>query len=234
MRFSTLAFFATSAGAQCSSSSSPCEPVGATSLTPPQIQDSNFASLYKDLLGSSLPSFKSKRSLSDPISELEERQSSTGSSLCCITSLSCLLVSNLNIPFCYDRFTTNYFLPDSSFGTLSSGAYTSSSGSTANFQTGNFTLKDGTTGNIYPAGSAEKSSVATLSLPPQFTGIGVGSAIPASALGGVVVRTFTRTLQATTIPGTTITGGVSTVTESGGSVRTTSLAGSTVSFVSFL
>lgn len=87
-------------------------------------------------------------------------------------------------------------------------------------------------GNIYPSGSGGEA-VATLSVPPQFTGAGVGSAIPASELGGVVVRTFTRTLQASTIPGTTITGGVSTITEREGVLRTTSLAGSTVSFVPF-
>ena len=54
----------------------------------------------------------------------------------------------------------------------------------------------------------------------------MGSAIPASELGGVVVKTFTTVLPGSTILGTTIEGGVSTVTVDG-SVRTTSLVGST-------
>ncbi|RAL66855.1 hypothetical protein DID88_007637 [Monilinia fructigena] len=90
-----------------------------------------------------------------------------------------------------------------SYGTVVGGSYTSSSGATANLETGDYTSKDGTTGNIYSGNEAAKPSTATLPMPSQFTASGVGSAIPASVLGGVTI-TYTTTLPASTIPATTI------------------------------
>ncbi|KAI9642300.1 hypothetical protein NHQ30_009102 [Ciborinia camelliae] len=175
-----------------------CSPVGATTSNTPQIGSSDFVNLFQDIVLSSLPA--SKRSLSSAEASIEKRDSA---SLCCISSLTCLSMHSLNIPFCYDQFTTNYYLPDDSYGTVVGGAYTSSSGATANLETGDYTNKDGTTGNIYSSNEAAKPNTATLPMPSQFTASGVGSAIPASDLGGLTI-TYTTTLPASTIPATTI------------------------------
>lgn len=117
MRFHLLrfAFIATTsfvfayhgqAGDSCASGFTPCTPSGATSETTPQIGTPAFQGLFMDIVLSSLPT-SSRRSSSPP-----------SASLCCKASLSCLLMVNLEIPFCYDRFTTNYFLPDGSYGTV--------------------------------------------------------------------------------------------------------------------
>lgn len=86
----------------CATGYTLCSPPGASTTVTPQIGDSAFPNLFADIVHSSLPA--SKRSLS-------ERQTA---SLCCIASLDCLTMSGLSLPFCYDRFTTNYFLPDGS------------------------------------------------------------------------------------------------------------------------
>lgn len=95
----------------CVSGFTVCVPVGASCETTPQIGTSAFQGLFADIVLSSLPSSgsSSKSSLS-----------ASSASLCCRTSLSCVLMANLEIPFCYDRFTTNYFLPDGSYGTVAS------------------------------------------------------------------------------------------------------------------
>ncbi|EPE31187.1 hypothetical protein GLAREA_04154 [Glarea lozoyensis ATCC 20868] len=168
-----------------------CAPAGATSTTTPKIGSTEFQSLLSDIVGSSLPSFK--------------RDTADGTaSLCCLTSLSCLTLSNLALPFCYDKFTTNFLLPDGSFGTVANGAYTSSSGDTANLLTGDYTLSGGASGNIYAGNEAAKPNTATLALPPQFTGTGVGGAVPVSSLGALVTLTFTTTLPASVVEATTV------------------------------
>jgi hypothetical protein len=72
-------------------------------------------------------------------------------------------------------------------------------------------LAAGAGGNIYASNGAAVPNTATLALPPQFTATGVGSAVPATALGGLVTLTYTTTLpgsvlEATTISPTTIAG----------------------------
>ena len=103
-----------------------------------------------------------------------------------------------------DKFTTNFFLPDGSFGTIDSGNYSTSDGSNANLLTGNYTLMNGTTGNIYgSANSPDVPNTSTLTLPTPFTSSGIGSAIPASDLGGLATYTVTvpaSTVQPTTVP----------------------------------
>jgi hypothetical protein len=113
-------------------------------------------------------------------------------------------MANLAIPFCYDKFTTNYFLPDNSYGTVVGGAYTGSNGDIANLETGDYTLANGKTGNIYSNDLSKKPNTAALPIPSQYTASGVGPAIPASGLGDAVTKTFV-----TTPPGSTI---VTTVT----------------------
>lgn len=106
------------------------------------------------------------------------------------------------IPLWQDnRFTTNYFLPNSATGNVDSGSYIGPDGSTANFLSGNYTKADGSSGNLYP-GSAPPNT-ATLDLPTAFsTASGIGSGIAATALGGLA--TYTTTIPGTTIPATTL------------------------------
>jgi hypothetical protein len=150
----------------------PCQPQGATGMSPP----TDLSSLYTDVLGS-------VKNIKFPNRSLDSR---ADSGFCCRASLDCVNVNNLNIPMCYDKFTTNYAFPDGSYGSLTTGEY-NSGGKQVNL------LSDS---NIYSANPSAKPNTATLSIPPQYTGTGVGSAIPAGQLGSIIVYT-------TTIPGTT-------------------------------
>jgi hypothetical protein len=160
----------------------PCQPQGATGSAPPAI-GSDLKSLYANVLGSVKDIKIQGRSVS-----------SRASGFCCRASLDCVNVQNLNIPMCYDKFTTNFAFTDGSYGSLTTGEYQSGGGS-ANLISGDYS-SSGQKGNIYSADPSAKPNTATLSVPPQFTGTGVGSAIPAGQLGSVIVYT-------TTIPGTT-------------------------------
>ncbi|TKA62357.1 hypothetical protein B0A49_10671 [Cryomyces minteri] len=189
----------------CGSNYIACSPPGATSNRAPAV-GSGLASLYTDLLTSVRGiTFSSKRD----VSSLGRRANSA--SVCCAQGTQCLLLANLNVPFCYDKFTTNYFLPDGSYGQIASGAFTSADGSTANLLTGDYT-SNSTSGNVYSASPADKPNTSTLSIPPQWTSSGVGSAIPITNLAQVFTYTTTvsaTTIQATTYPATTI--GASTI-----------------------
>ncbi|TVY23814.1 hypothetical protein LHYA1_G007571 [Lachnellula hyalina] len=176
----------------CPTGLSLCSPPGATNSHTPQIGSPDFENLYTDLLHSPLP-----------LSTRSGAEDGTAS-LCCITSLSCLAMPTLALPFCYDKFTTNFFLQDTSFGTLSLGTYTSRLGDFANFKTGDYTLTNGTKGNIYSDNPSAKPNTSTLAIPTQFTASGVGPVIPASALGGEVTITYVTTLPGSTVPATTI------------------------------
>jgi len=169
-----------------------CAPPGATSATTPHIGDAAFQNLFTDIVQSSLPTFK--RSLSDR----------AVASLCCNALLSCLTITALGLPMCYDKFTTNFFLPDGSFGTVVGGSYTSSSGDHANLETGDYTLANGQTGNIYSNDPAAKPNTATLPMPSQFTASGVGSAVPISSLGSQITLTYTTTIPGSVFPPLTI------------------------------
>ncbi|KAH6643770.1 hypothetical protein C7974DRAFT_5180 [Boeremia exigua] len=160
----------------------PCQPSGATGTNPPAV-GSDLSSLYTDVLNSVNGISFSKRGLA-------ARASTSG--FCCVASLNCINVQSLNIPMCYDKFTTNFKFPDGSFGSLTTGDY-SSNGQSINLLSGDYSG-----GNIYSAAPQDKPNTSTLSVPPQYTGTGVGGAIPASELGSVIVYT-------TTVPGTTFT-----------------------------
>lgn len=160
----------------------PCQPSGATGTNPPAV-GSDLSSLYVDVLNSVQGIYFSKRGLT---------ARATTSGFCCAASLNCVNVQTLNIPMCYDKFTTNFKFPDGSYGSLTTGEYVSN-GQNINLLNGNYSG-----GNIYSATPQDKPNTSTLSVPPQYTGTGVGAAIPASELGSVVVYT-------TTIPGTTFT-----------------------------
>jgi hypothetical protein len=190
----------------CSSGYTLCSPAGATSLNTPQIGSPEFLSLFVDIVSSSLPSSGNKRAAAANVNAV---------SLCCNALLSCMLMSHLAIPFCYDRFTTNYLLPDSSAGTVVGGTYTNSGGDVVNLLSGQFKLTNGTTGNIYSANPNAKPNTATLSMPSQFTGSGIGGPIPTSNLGFLVTLTYTTTIPGTTrlpvtLPASTIPGHMTT------------------------
>lgn len=189
--------FSQAASFACSTGFTVCSPSGALSTGDvPQIGDPEFVSLFSDIVLSSLPPSKSKPRWA---SEVENG----ASALCCTSSLSCLTLHGLLLPFCYDPFTTNFYLPDSSYGTVVGGAYTSSNGSTANLESGDYALTGGQTGNIYSADEAQKPNTNSLPMPTQYTASGVGTPVPASILGGVTV-TYTTTLPGSTTFPTTV------------------------------
>jgi hypothetical protein len=185
----------------------PCQPNGSTGLTPPAI-GSDLKSLYTDVLASVKGISFDKRA---PASLLVR-----ASGFCCRASLDCVNVQSLNIPMCYDKFTTNFAFADGSYGSLTTGEY-SSGGNSANLLTGAYTAGS-QQGNIYSANPADKPNTSTLSIPPQFTGTGVGSAVPPNQLGSVIVYT-------TVIPGATFTG----PTTVAGSVRVATVSGVPIS-----
>ncbi|KAE8442202.1 hypothetical protein EG329_003731 [Mollisiaceae sp. DMI_Dod_QoI] len=184
---------ATASSGECDAGFTICSPPGATSAITPQIGSADFQNLFVDIVQSSLPA--SKRSLPHFV------RAST--SLCCNAQLSCLTLTNLALPFCYDKFTTNYFLPDGSTGTVVGGNYTSAGGDVANLETGDYTLVSGQEGNIYSSNPALKPDIATLPMPTQFTASGVGSAIPTDSLGSEIILTYVTTIPGSTVPAST-------------------------------
>ncbi|KAL8842885.1 MAG: hypothetical protein Q9170_000289 [Blastenia crenularia] len=186
------------ARAGCADNFSKCSPKGASATDTPTV-GTGLSPLYTDLLNSVSGVKTSKR---DSIQardrlepHLEARDSSTN--LCCADGTLCLLLQGLNLPFCYDNYTTNYFLPGGATGQIVSGDFSSTSGQ-ANLVSGDYTLADGTKGNVYGSeDSPDKPNTSTLPIPTQYTASGSGSAIPATALGQVVTVT-------TTFPGTTV------------------------------
>ncbi|KAL9579689.1 MAG: hypothetical protein Q9203_006592 [Teloschistes exilis] len=177
--------------AGCNKNYKNCDPKGATSADPPAL-GSDLSPLYTDLVNSIQGVKTSKR---DQIAALLQPRAS--SNLCCADGTQCLLLQGLDLPFCYDNYTTNYFLPGGTTGQIVSGDYTSTEG-TANLISGDYTKSDGTKGNVYGAkDSPSKPNTAALPIPTQYTASGSGSAIPATALGQVATIT-------TTIPGTTV------------------------------
>ena len=99
-----------------------------------------------------------------------------------------------------DRFTTNYYMPDGSYGNIVSGIYTLASGK-VNLLTGNFTLySSGRSGDLYGAGQSPQTS--TLPMPTPWTSTGEGTAIPASEVGETSNYTASSSMAShtTTLP----------------------------------
>jgi hypothetical protein len=172
----------------------PCNPQGATGTKPPPFGP-DLKSLYTNMLVSVKDIHFRKRN-ADSIDARDD-------GFCCRESLDCVNVQSLNVPMCYDKFTTNYQFPDGSFGSLTTGDYTQG-GSKANLLNGQYTKDGGESGNIYAEDVSAKPNTATLSIPPQYTAAGQGSAIPASEIGSVVVIT-------TEIGGTTVSNAPTTL-----------------------
>ncbi|EXJ87786.1 hypothetical protein A1O1_04713 [Capronia coronata CBS 617.96] len=83
-----------------------------------------------------------------------------------------------------DRFTTNYYFADGSYGSITCGNYTTVAGDHVNLVTGDYELANGQRGNIYQENSSDEPNTSALPMPTPFTSSGVGSAIPASEVGG--------------------------------------------------
>ncbi|KAI9851608.1 MAG: hypothetical protein M1838_003202 [Thelocarpon superellum] len=166
----------------CQSTYTPCVPPGENPVAYKSVvQQSQH--LLKDLLHS-LPELSAeKRGVDEVSGGLGVRDVSIP--FCCAEGTQCLLLSEYLVPFCYDKFTTNFFLPDASFGNLATGIYTRADGTSGNLITGDYRLPNGTTGNIYAADEADRPNPAMLTLPTPWTSSGVGSAIAASTLGGL-------------------------------------------------
>ncbi|KAL9067490.1 MAG: hypothetical protein Q9161_006840 [Pseudevernia consocians] len=195
----------------CSSSFTVCNPKGAATTNEPPI-GTGISSLFVDVVDSLDSANLAKREAGRDDGVIETRAS--GGSLCCADGTICLLLQNFELPFCYDNYTTNYFLPGGSYGQVHDGSYTSTNGSTANLLTGNYTLGDGYSGNIYGT-PATPLNTATLTLPTQDTSSGVGSAIPVTALGQEV--TYTTTIPGTTVSPSVVSTTISALTITGGS-----------------
>jgi len=223
----------------CQPNFTACQPAGSVKTTLPAA-GSDLAPLYSDLL-TSVKGLHAKRDDSTP-KDLVTRDTP---SICCADGTACLNVVNFNIPFCYDRFTTNFVLADGSSGTLDSGSLSIKGGPQVNLFNGSYAG-----GNIY---GTSPPNTATLPIPTPYTSSGVGSAIPITDLAGIV--TITTTIAGTTIvpttlpattqaipitvhattsvvdPTTTVVGGSTTVVSGTTSVvggTTSSLSGSTV------
>ncbi|EXJ56900.1 hypothetical protein A1O7_07244 [Cladophialophora yegresii CBS 114405] len=108
-----------------------------------------------------------------------------------------------------DKFTTDYYLPDGSYGSIISGNYTTPDGGQANLITGDYQLANGQRGNIYRADSLDEPNTPSLPIPTPWTSSGVGSAIPASQVGS---QAFANTSATPSWPILTTTGVTSTGT----------------------
>ncbi|KAK2749397.1 hypothetical protein FQN57_006329 [Myotisia sp. PD_48] len=189
------------ADGSCNTGYEPCAAKGSVPGSPPKIGP-EIAHLYADIVGSVHNARSEKRSLPE-FFPLEVRDEA---GLCCASGMQCLLLEGLEISFCWDRFTTNFYFQDGSYGSITTGIYNLPNKDMVNLILGNYTLSDGKTGNIYN-NAVPAPNPSTMNLPTPWTSKGEGSAIPGSELGGQA--TYTTTLEGSTrapstIPGTTI------------------------------
>lgn len=94
------------------------------------------------------------------------------------------------------------YFPDGTYGTVVTGDFNTSDGTSINLVYGAYTMKNGTTGNIY-SGSVSTSlmpDTSTMPMPTPWTSSGEGSAIPVTGLGTTAIQSIVTT----TIPATTI------------------------------
>ncbi|EFR00468.1 hypothetical protein MGYG_03470 [Nannizzia gypsea CBS 118893] len=218
MRFSPslLVWLATAAplsAATCNRGYVPCEAQGAGSGSPPSIGP-DMIGLYADVVNSAngpgSGSRPERRSLNERHGVFA--RDNDQANLCCMepsTGIRCLLLKGVKISFCWDRFTTNYYFADGSYGSVTTGEYHLANGDSVNLIMGNYTRSNGEKGNLYGEGNPSPN-LSTLPIPTQFTSKGVGTAIPGSELGGAATYTPSVTVSqgttraASTIPATTI------------------------------
>ncbi|PGG96007.1 hypothetical protein AJ79_09774 [Helicocarpus griseus UAMH5409] len=136
-------------------------------------------------------------------------------SLCCKSGMECQLLKDYKIPFCWDRFTTNFYFVDGSYGSILTGLYNTSH-DVVNLVSGDYTRSNGESGNIYEGHDFSKPNTSTMVLPPAWTSKGVGSAIPGSELGEGATYTTVISgtvkepiiIPASTVAATTVSGSV--------------------------
>jgi hypothetical protein len=116
---------------------------------------------------------------------------------------------------------------------LTTGEYHETDGGKANLISGDFAKAGAESGNIYDLNPAAKPNTATLSIPPQWTGTGVGSAIPPTEIASVVTnipdtRSTVQTTAAaiTGTRGTDAAAGPSALPSSGDSVHVSAVMNS--------
>ncbi|KAF2012130.1 hypothetical protein BU24DRAFT_412658 [Aaosphaeria arxii CBS 175.79] len=182
----------------------PCNPQGATNSSAPVVGPA-MMSLYVDVLAS-VKDIHFKRRWTDNAIAPDE-------GFCCRESLDCVKVNNLNMPICYDKYTTHFAFIDDSWGSLTTGDYNGIDGSTANLLTGAYSRVGGESGDIYAVNPAAKPNTATMSIPPQWTAAGIGSAIPPTDMAKSVSDVpVTTAATATAAPSASSTGAAGHVT----------------------
>ncbi|KAJ9654107.1 hypothetical protein H2198_006787 [Neophaeococcomyces mojaviensis] len=165
----------------CSSDFKICAPPGAKTETLGPVS-SSWATLFNDVVN-----IVSGFSINSPAVTTVDPSGPARREMafCCSNIADCLLVPNYLIPMCWDRFTTNVFFPDGTYGAVVTGDFNTSNGDRINLVYGDYTLRDGQKGNIYnsPDVTSMKPETSTLPMPKPWTSSGEGSAIPATGLG---------------------------------------------------
>ncbi|KAF2402509.1 hypothetical protein EJ06DRAFT_342536 [Trichodelitschia bisporula] len=164
----------------------PCDPPGIKSITPPSLSDPTIVDFYANLLHS-VSGVHFERSISS-----DPNRDDAHAPICCEPTALCLLLSGFGVPFCYDKFTTSFLLPDASYGTLHNGSYILPSGAHVNLFNGSVTqpqngqsAQKGGQENIYADHPLARPNTTMLTPPPQWTATGIGKALPATGLGSV-------------------------------------------------
>ncbi|KAK0514313.1 hypothetical protein JMJ35_002930 [Cladonia borealis] len=99
----------------CNNDYSLCDPKGASTSDEPPIS-SALSPLFIDILNTVDNNKDTKRDVVRSTDRLKPRL--LGGGLCCTDGTQCLLLQGLNFPFCYDNYTTNYYLPGGSYGQI--------------------------------------------------------------------------------------------------------------------
>ncbi|PGH23582.1 hypothetical protein AJ80_02362 [Polytolypa hystricis UAMH7299] len=210
-----------------------CTAKGATGTTIPSIGP-DMRNLYKSIVDSVKDGMEKRAGGEERFwREVVVKRDESKVAVCCASGMGCKVLENYRLPFCWDRFTTNFFFTDGSYGSVTTGDYHAVNGAKVNLIAGNYTFPDGKTGNIYAGHDDEKPNTSTMDIPTQWTSKGVGTAIPPTELGQVAtVYTMTvvgttreaTTIPASTVPATTVDGSVLP----GTTVPATTVEGTTV------
>ncbi|PGH36395.1 hypothetical protein GX50_00730 [[Emmonsia] crescens] len=187
-----------------------CVAEGAVSASPPSIGP-DMRKLFVSVVESVDVTNPWKREITKRVNAVPRAELPA---LCCKSGMECKVLMNYRISFCWDRFTTNFYFADGSYGSILTGIYNTPSGGVVDLVSGKYVRTNGETGNIYAGDEASKPNTSTMVLPPAWTSKGVGAAIPGSELGDGATYTTTIpgtvkepiTIPASTIPATTISG----------------------------
>ncbi|KAI9848328.1 MAG: hypothetical protein M1837_000592 [Sclerophora amabilis] len=139
----------------------PCHPEGAKSIETPDIED-HPAVVFTNLMESVCTK--------DPVQSKKVSQDPK-LALCCHSGSECRLLSKYNVPFCFDRSTTEFAFADGSTGYLKSGQYTDVFGDSINLITGDYKLVEGDSGNVFKDDETKDTPVKTpVSFDPRCGG----------------------------------------------------------------